>query len=170
MLKIDWSIVESCLEEHAISCKLVLDEFYMTVSITRRAGDSNNSDIMDKILDFLKLLSVNVPPSKAVKVLKGGLRYVFIPTGYEYGGFCSKFGITKEQFDKEVWPRVELGLEERAKFMDCHVVISPNVITVWGAHKQISELARFVQQCFDLKGRPTATLRSTTRKPVHCGS
>ncbi|XP_040367389.1 KRR1 small subunit processome component homolog [Rosa chinensis] len=100
----DWSIVESCLQKHDISCKLVAAEFYITVSVTTKAGES-------KILDVLKLLSVGIPPSKAIQVLEGSMYYDFIRTGSQYGGFCLKYGITKEQFDQVVWPRVEHGLE-----------------------------------------------------------
>ncbi|PRQ19992.1 hypothetical protein RchiOBHm_Chr7g0223281 [Rosa chinensis] len=83
----NWSIVESCLQKHDISCKLVAAEFYMTVSVTTKAGESN---ISDKILDVLKLLSVGIPPSKAIQVLEGSMYYDFIRTGSQYGGFCLK--------------------------------------------------------------------------------
>ncbi|XP_061988425.1 uncharacterized protein LOC133706896 isoform X2 [Rosa rugosa] len=86
----NWSIVESCLQKHDISCKLVAAEFYMTVSVTTKAGESN---ISDKILDVLKLLSVGIPPSKAIQVLEGSMYYDFIRTGSQYGGFCLKYGI-----------------------------------------------------------------------------
>ncbi|XP_024173742.1 uncharacterized protein LOC112179536 isoform X1 [Rosa chinensis] len=157
-LEKDWKCVEACLKKHGISCKLIAAvECCMIVSKTTNAGDP---DITDKIWDFLKLLSIDVEPSKAIEVLNGRLHFDFIPTGYIYGGgLCSKFRITEEQFAEVVWPRIERGLEEISTQLKCEYIISPNFITVWGPG-ELGVFRRFVEHCFCFRPRPTCVMRA----------
>ncbi|KAL6180002.1 hypothetical protein ACLB2K_046672 [Fragaria x ananassa] len=149
----DFKSVKANLKKHDLSCQLFseADYCYMIVSKTINTGDP---DISSKIWDFLKLLSTDVKPFKAIEALNGDLRYDFIPTGYRYGKFCSKAGITEEDFAKVVWPRIELGLKEISSQLKLEYFISPDFTAVMGV-REVEVLRRFVLQCFCLR-MPTA--------------
>ncbi|KAK9927936.1 hypothetical protein M0R45_025096 [Rubus argutus] len=96
-LEEDRKMLEFCFKEHHISDTVIqVDDTCMTVSTSRVTGES---DIIEKAWDLLELLSATcVPAPMAMKVLEGNLHYVFIKTGNEDGGLCSKYGIKEEQF------------------------------------------------------------------------
>nr|XP_011465270.1 PREDICTED: uncharacterized protein LOC105351702 [Fragaria vesca subsp. vesca] len=118
----DWKIVEECLKKHGFCCKLITEGNYCSM-IVSRTTNTGGPDITNKIWDFLKLLSIDLEPSTAIEVLNGSMHYDFIPTGYEYGTLCSKFGVTEEQYAEVVWPHIQRGSESVASYLNCEFII-----------------------------------------------
>ncbi|XP_050378784.1 uncharacterized protein LOC126796062 [Argentina anserina] len=161
LVRKDWKSVEACLSKHGYSCKLITQaEFcycFMIVSKTKNIGDL---DITDKIWDFLKLVSIELQPSKAIGILNGSMHCQFIPAGYECGGpLCSKFGVTEEQYAEVVWPRIQNSFEKLSSRLRCEFIVMPDFIAVFGS-TQVKVFCGFVYNvCFRLKQRPALRFR-----------
>ncbi|PRQ46536.1 hypothetical protein RchiOBHm_Chr2g0090081 [Rosa chinensis] len=140
-----WPELESSLDAYGISCAINLPQRSVTIS---RTPTTKGRNYYDKAKSVVELLAITqVPPHLALEVLNGNWRFhTLIKTGNQEGGFCSKFGISPDQFAKRRdW--LAGSLEAISALTLCHLYVNENTAAAVGSAASVLEFRRIVENC-----------------------
>ncbi|KAK9913586.1 hypothetical protein M0R45_037397 [Rubus argutus] len=127
----------------------------MTLTTTRK-----EPDLTCKAKQLLQLLSVNIPAGAAFQLFNGR-QSCLIKIGHQYGGLCSHFWISEEQF-VERRKLLRDSREALARLTSCEIFMLDEIIVVIG-RSGVKRVKDMVKDCIVSNKPPAPKIMSAER-------